>query len=119
MADEKISDMPAAGALADANIAPLVQSGANVKASLSVIRAFFMGAPGAIGGTTPAAGAFTTLSTTGALTVGTTVLINSSVNLADGAAAAAGTLTNAPAAGNPTKWIEINDNGTIRKIPAW
>lgn len=35
------------------------------------------------------------------------------------AAAAAGTLTNAPAAGNPTKWIPINDNGTIRNIPAW
>jgi len=35
------------------------------------------------------------------------------------AAAAAGTLTNAPVAGNPTKWIPINDNGTIRNIPAW
>jgi hypothetical protein len=35
------------------------------------------------------------------------------------AAAAVGTLTNAPAAGNPTKWIPINDNGTIRNIPAW
>ncbi len=35
------------------------------------------------------------------------------------AAAQAGTLTNAPAAGNPTKWIPINDNGTIRNIPAW
>jgi hypothetical protein len=35
------------------------------------------------------------------------------------AAAAAGTLANAPVAGNPTKWIPINDNGTIRNIPAW
>lgn len=35
------------------------------------------------------------------------------------AAAAAGTLTNAPIAGNPTKWIPINDNGTIRNVPAW
>lgn len=35
------------------------------------------------------------------------------------AAAAAGTLTNAPVAGNPTKWIPINDNGTIRNVPAW
>jgi hypothetical protein len=35
------------------------------------------------------------------------------------AGAAVGTLTNAPAAGNPTKWIPINDNGTIRNIPAW
>lgn len=35
------------------------------------------------------------------------------------AGAAVGTLNNAPAAGNPTKWIPINDNGTIRNIPAW
>ena len=34
-------------------------------------------------------------------------------------AAATGTLTNAPAAGNPTKWIAIDDNGTTRYIPAW
>lgn len=39
--------------------------------------------------------------------------------LSNGAAAAAGTLLNAPAAGNPTKWIPINDNGTTRYIPAW
>jgi hypothetical protein len=39
--------------------------------------------------------------------------------LANGAAAAAGTLLNAPVAGNPTKWIGINDNGTTRYIPAW
>jgi hypothetical protein len=29
------------------------------------------------------------------------------------------TTTNGPTAGNPTKWIPINDNGTIRNIPAW
>jgi hypothetical protein len=51
--------------------------------------------------------------------VGTGALMATSAALANGAAAAAGTLTNAPAAGNPTKWISINDNGTIRKIPAW
>jgi hypothetical protein len=37
----------------------------------------------------------------------------------DGAGASTGTLTNAPAAGNPTKWIPIDDNGTTRYIPAW
>lgn len=42
-----------------------------------------------------------------------------SVALGNGAGAAAGTLLNAPAAGNPTKWIGINDNGTTRYIPAW
>lgn len=63
--------------------------------------------------------AFTTLKAS-ALTVSSgTFLIASSAAFADGAAAATGTLTNAPAAGNPTKWIAINDNGTTRYIPAW
>lgn len=35
------------------------------------------------------------------------------------AGANTGTLTNAPAAGNPTKWIQINDGGVLRKIPTW
>ena len=39
--------------------------------------------------------------------------------LTNNAAAQAATITNGPAAGNPTKWIPINDNGTIRNIPAW
>lgn len=37
----------------------------------------------------------------------------------NGAAAALGTLSNAPAAGNPTKWIPVDDNGTTRMLPAW
>lgn len=37
----------------------------------------------------------------------------------NGAAAAAGTIANAPTAGNPTKWIPVDDNGTTRFIPAW
>jgi len=55
----------------------------------------------------------------GGLTVGSTTLITSSVAFTNGAAAAAGTLLNAPVAGNPTKWIPVNDNGTTRYIPAW
>lgn len=39
--------------------------------------------------------------------------------LTNGAAAAVGTLLNAPVAGNPTKWVAINDAGTVRYIPAW
>ncbi len=46
-------------------------------------------------------------------------LLRTSAALTNGAGAAAGTLGNAPAAGNPTKWIPINDNGTTRYIPAW
>jgi hypothetical protein len=53
------------------------------------------------------------------LTNNTGRLIDSSVALTNGAAAATGTLTNAPTAGNPTKWIPIDDNGTTRYIPAW
>ncbi len=46
-------------------------------------------------------------------------LINSGVTLTDAAGGLTATLTNSPAVGNPTKWIQINDNGTIRKIPTW
>lgn len=52
-------------------------------------------------------------------TLGGTFFHITSSALTDGAAASLGTLTNAPSAGNPTKWIQINDNGTTRKIPTW
>lgn len=55
----------------------------------------------------------------GSITTGSTTLHTTSVALTNGAGASAGTLTNAPAVGNPTKWIPINDNGTTRYIPAW
>lgn len=48
-----------------------------------------------------------------------TILLETTATLTNGAAAAAGTLTNAPAAGNPTKWVAINDNGITRYIPTW
>ena len=53
------------------------------------------------------------------LTIPGGTLITTNTALTNGAAAQSGTLTNAPAAGNPTKWIPINDNGTTRYIPAW
>jgi hypothetical protein len=46
-------------------------------------------------------------------------LMRTAVAWNNGAGAGAGTLTNAPAAGNPTKWIPVDDNGTTRHIPAW
>ena len=46
-------------------------------------------------------------------------ILTTSVALTNGAGASAGTIANAPAVGNPTKWIGINDNGTVRYIPAW
>lgn len=48
-----------------------------------------------------------------------TVLIASTVDFADASGAQAATLTNSPVAGNPTKWLTIDDNGTLRRIPAW
>jgi hypothetical protein len=59
------------------------------------------------------------LAISSALVLSQTTLLKTSVALTNGAAANAGTLLNAPAAGNPTKWIPIDDNGTTRYIPAW
>jgi hypothetical protein len=43
----------------------------------------------------------------------------SSATQTDGAGVNVGTLTNAPIAGNPTKWLTYIDNGVPRQIPAW
>jgi len=48
-----------------------------------------------------------------------TFMTRTKTSWTNGAAAAGGTLLNAPAAGNPTKWIPVDDNGTTRYIPAW
>ncbi len=48
-----------------------------------------------------------------------TILLETTTTLSNGAAAAVGTLSNAPVDGDPTKWVAINDNGTIRYIPTW
>lgn len=39
--------------------------------------------------------------------------------LTNGAGAAAGTLLNAPAAGNPAFWLPVSIAGTVRYIPCW
>lgn len=76
---------------------------------------------------------FMRLSGTGGLSVGTTsdpgsgniyvntatFLMRNKTTMTDQAGASAGTITNAPSVGNPTKWIAIDDNGTTRKIPTW
>lgn len=49
----------------------------------------------------------------------TTFMIGSTGTWASGAGVSAGTLLNAPSAGNPTKWIPVDDNGTTRYVPAW
>lgn len=55
----------------------------------------------------------------GSLSINSATMIRTYTAFTNGAGAGAGTLTNAPSAGNPTKWIPINDNGTTRYIPAW
>jgi len=71
---------------------------------------------------TPVLGAATgtSLVLTGGITVvGGAKFLTTNTALTNGAGVAAGTLLTAPAAGNPTKWIGIDDNGTTRYIPAW
>lgn len=48
-----------------------------------------------------------------------TFMNRSKTTFTNNAAAATATLTNSPTAGNPTKWIGIDDNGTTRFVPAW
>lgn len=81
-----------------------------------------MTSSGAVSGTTVTGSGLVKgagVESTAALTISDTKILKTNTNFANGAAAAAGTLANAPAAGNPTKWIPIDDNGTTRYIPAW
>lgn len=47
------------------------------------------------------------------------ILGHTNAGYTDGSGSATGTVTNAPRAGNPSKWVPINDNGVTRYIPAW
>lgn len=46
-------------------------------------------------------------------------ILRNNAGLTNNAAAQTATLTNAPVAGNPTKWVAYDDNGTTRYIPMW
>lgn len=70
-------------------------------------------------GTTTDSGAGTCRANAGFYTEQATFMMHSTAAWNNGAGAGAGTLLNAPAAGNPTKWIPVDDNGTTRYIPAW
>jgi hypothetical protein len=61
----------------------------------------------------------TAIDINGAITINDAVLMHTKTAFTNGAAAQVGTLLNAPTAGNPTKWIPVDDNGTTRFIPAW
>lgn len=55
----------------------------------------------------------------GVITIGSATLILSSVALSNAAAGGVGSLTNTPSSGNPSKYLVVNDNGTLLGIPAW
>ena len=89
MADQKISAMPSAATLTGAELVPLVQSGGNVKATLSTMSAFTRGN----------AGAYSSNATqTGSTTVGTAFTFNTT-DYAGGVTLASSTRLTAPAAG--------------------
>ena len=46
-------------------------------------------------------------------------LISSNRDLTDYADVQNAQINNGPVAGNATKWVAINDNGTLRYIPTW
>ncbi len=74
---------------------------------------------GTISGGNVSGATITTGSVVSNVTDNQNTLAASSTTLADVAAAATATLTNAPHAGDPTKWVTIDDNGTPRDIPTW
>ena len=88
MADQKISAMPTAATLTGAELIPMVQSGANVKATLSTLRAF-----------DAAYGAFSSnVDQTGSISAGTAMTFNS-VDVADGVTVASSSRITVPNAG--------------------
>jgi hypothetical protein len=102
----------------------VAESGANAGSDLGIARYDDDGAYLGTAFTIQRSGG--TVSVAGAVVVGTDIytgntafLHRTTAALANGAGAGGGTLTNAPSAGNPTKWVPISDNGTTRYIPTW
>lgn len=64
-------------------------------------------------------GTFRDLELRNIITNNAAAAFSTNTTLTDFAGAGAGTLTNAPTAGNPTKWCGFDDNGTTRYFPTW
>lgn len=76
--------------------------------------------PGLIGVGSGLLGSFAgSLKLTDVFTNNAAAFLRTNTTLTNSAAAQVATMTNGPTAGNPTKWIGIDDNGTTRQIPAW
>ena len=88
MADQKISTMPAAATLTGAELVPLVQSGANVRSTISALRAF-----GSNYG-----GFSSTLDQTGSVSAGTAMTFNTT-DISDGITVASNSRLTVPADG--------------------
>jgi len=130
MADQKISAMPTAAALDGTELIPLVQSGANVKATISTLRAF-----------NAAYGAFSDgTDQTGSVSAGTVITFNTT-DVSDGITLASGSELTVPSDGiynlqfsiqfkntdnaqhDATVWLKINgsdlaNSATQYTIPA-
>ena len=88
MADQKISAMPSAATLTGAELIPMVQSGANVQATLDVLRQY----DASYGGFS------STLDQTGSISVGTAMTYNT-VDIADGITVASNSRITVPRTG--------------------
>lgn len=64
-------------------------------------------------------GTFRDLEVRNIITNNAAAAFSTDTTLTNSAGASGGTLLNAPSAGNPSKWIGIDDNGTTRFIPTW
>lgn len=53
------------------------------------------------------------------LQTASTWLAKTSATMSNNSGASTATLTNSPVAGNPTKWLQVMDNGVARYVPAW
>lgn len=67
----------------------------------------------------PSTNTLTTSNFKGKMTNNDTTMVSTNQTLTNWWGMYLATLGNSPIAGNPTKWIKIDDNGTIRYIPTW
>lgn len=111
MADQKISAMPSATTLTGAELVPMVQSGANVKATLNLIRAF----DNAYGGFSDAT------DQTGSISVGTVVTLDT-VDVTDGVTLVSGSRITVPNTGKYNLQFSSqfkNTNNAQEDVTVW
>lgn len=111
MADQKISAMPTAATLTGAELVPLVQSGANVKATLDSIRAF-----------DSSYGAWSdSTDQTGSVSAGTVITMNT-VDVSDGITLVSNSRMTVPGAGKYSLQFSFqfkNTNNAQEDVTVW